>query len=184
MSMSERMMNAASAKQQPSFSPAPALMLQRACECGTQTNGGGCEGCTSKKRLQRSLAAEAFGSPVPSIVSTVLNSPGAPLDPSTRAFMEPRFGRDFSSIRVHTDSLAAESARAVKSRAYTVGQDIVFGAGFFNPSRNEGRRLIAHELAHTIQQRGQASGAPQMESLQIGEPNDSYEREADDVADR
>src|SRR5262245_7149267 len=154
MSMSERMMNAASAKQQPSFSPAPALMLQRACECGTQTNGGGCEGCTSKKRLQRSLAAEAFGSPVPSIVSTVLNSPGAPLDPSTRAFMEPRFGRDFSSIRVHRDSLAAESPREVKSRAYTIGQHIHFGPRFRNPSRDEGRKHIHHERAHIHQHRG------------------------------
>jgi hypothetical protein len=71
--------------------------------------------------------------------------------------MEPRFGHDFGSVRVHHNSQAAESARAVNARAYTVGQTIVFGAGNFAPATSEGRELLAHELAHTIQQRNESS---------------------------
>src|SRR5207244_11233244 len=82
----------------------------------------------------------------------VLNSPGQPLDESTRAFMEPRFGHDFSRVRVHTDSQAAESARAVNALAYTVGPDIVLGADQYKPGTLAGRRLLAHELTHVLQQ--------------------------------
>jgi hypothetical protein len=81
-----------------------------------------------------------------------LRSGGRPLPPSTRAFFEPRFGRDFSSVRLHTDAPAADTAKAVRARAYTVGPRIVFGAGEYKPATTEGRRLIAHELAHAAQQ--------------------------------
>lgn len=91
---------------------------------------------------------------IPAVVHQVVNSPGRPLDAATRAALEPRFGHDFSRIRVHTDSPAAESARAVNALAYTVGDDVVFGHGQFRPGSAEGQRLIAHELAHTIQQAG------------------------------
>ena len=77
---------------------------------------------------------------------------GQPLPESERAFFELRFGCDFSKVRVHTDSRAAESARAVNARAFTVGQDVVFEAGQYAPGRNEGRRLMAHELTHVLQQ--------------------------------
>ena len=90
----------------------------------------------------------------PSIVHDVLRSPGSPLDVGTRAFMEPRFGYDFGHVRIHTDAKAAESARAVDSLAYTVGRNIVFGAGQYTPGSPEGTRLLGHELAHTIQQAG------------------------------
>jgi hypothetical protein len=83
-----------------------------------------------------------------------LNSPGQPLDPATRAFMEPRFGHDFSKVRVHTDARAAESAKAVQARAYTVGSDIVFSRGAYAPAATASKALLAHELAHTIQQQG------------------------------
>ncbi len=87
------------------------------------------------------------------IVHTVLNGGGGqPLDTTTRAFMEPRFGHDFSQVRVHTDARAAESARAVSALAYTVGRDVVFQQGQYAPGTSGGRRLIAHELTHTIQQ--------------------------------
>jgi hypothetical protein len=88
------------------------------------------------------------------LVNNVISSPGQPLDPTTRAFFEPRFGHDFSQVHVHTDGQAAESARAVQARAYTVGKHVVFGAKQFAASSTEGRRLLAHELTHVIQQNG------------------------------
>lgn len=88
------------------------------------------------------------------LVNDVISSSGQPLDPATRAFFEPRFGHDFSQVRVHAGDRAAESARAVQARAYTVGKHIVFGAKQFAPGSTEGRRLLAHELTHVIQQGG------------------------------
>jgi len=89
---------------------------------------------------------------VPPIVNEALQSPGQPLDSATRAFMEPRFGHDFSRVRVHLNARAAESARAVGALAYTAGHDIVFGDQQYAPASPEGRRLIAHELTHVLQQ--------------------------------
>ena len=108
--------------------------------------------------LQRRATDRDPVTAVPPIVHDVLNSPGQPLDSATRAFMEPRFGHDFGNVRVHTDAKAADSARAVFSHAYTVGKDVVFGENRYAPTTDSGRELLAHELAHTIQQRG-ASGA-------------------------
>jgi hypothetical protein len=88
----------------------------------------------------------------PPIVHDVLRSPGQPLDATTRAFMEPRFGHDFSSVRVHTDSRAAESARAVNALAYTVGSSIAFDTGYYRPDSTASQQLIAHELTHVVQQ--------------------------------
>ena len=88
----------------------------------------------------------------PPMVHEVLNSPGQSLDFATRAFFEPRFGHDFSQVRVHTDERAEQSARDVNAHAYTVGHDIVFGAGKFSPATQDGRRLLAHELTHVVQQ--------------------------------
>lgn len=77
---------------------------------------------------------------------------GQPLPESARDFFEPRFGHDLSGVRVHTDSFAADAAREVNARAFTRGQDIYFGAGRYQPDTEQGRRLIAHELTHTMQQ--------------------------------
>lgn len=77
---------------------------------------------------------------------------GQPLPESTRAFLEPRFGYDFSQVRVHTDTHAAESARALNAQAFTVYRDVVFGAGKYAPETIQGKRLIAHELTHVVQQ--------------------------------
>lgn len=115
------------------------------------------------KRLTSTLAkdsllqrrVESVSTPkLPSFVHEVLHSPGQPLDPSIRAFMEPRFGYDFSRVRVHTDAESAESARAVGARAYTVGWDVVFGTGQYEPETRMGRQLLAHELTHILQQSG------------------------------
>src|SRR5207344_1937947 len=74
--------------------------------------------------------------------------PGQPLGPATRAYFEPRFGYDFSQVRVHSDTRAAESARSVNALAYTLGSNVVFGAGQYAPASSAGQRLLAHELAH------------------------------------
>jgi len=81
-----------------------------------------------------------------------LKGTGQPLPVAERAFFEPRFGRDFSNVRVHADNRAARTARAINARAFTLGHDVVFGAGEFRPQTGVGRRLMAHELTHTIQQ--------------------------------
>jgi hypothetical protein len=110
---------------------------------------------------------------VPPIVHDVLNSSGGqPLDTTTRAFMEPRFSHDFSGVRVHTDAKAAESAREVNALAYTVGQDVVFGAGQYVPHSSTGQTLLVHELAHAIQQ---TRGGPSPSRFA---PNASNERAA------
>jgi hypothetical protein len=92
-----------------------------------------------------------------SVVRPVLDSPGQPLDSTSRAFFESRLGYDFSGVRIHTDARAAESARSLDALAYTVGRDVVFGAGQYAPTTREGRRLLAHELAHVAQQRGDSA---------------------------
>jgi hypothetical protein len=104
------------------------------------------------------------------------------MDDSTRAFMEPRFGRDFCRVRLHDDSVAAESARAVNARAYTVGQHIVFGAGQYRAGTGS-YRLLAHELTHTLQAGGRVSSG-NAEALQVSNPADPSEREAERVAEQ
>jgi Domain of unknown function (DUF4157) len=88
----------------------------------------------------------------PGIVNEVLSSSGQPLDAATRDLIGSRFGYDFSRVRIHTDARAAESARSVSALAYTVGTHLVFGPGQYQPATAAGLRLLAHELAHTIQQ--------------------------------
>ena len=105
--------------------------------------------------LQAKSAPDQTPEVTPALANHINALPGGgqPLHPATRAFMEPRFGQDFSQVRVHTDSRAAETARTVNARAFTVGRDVVFGAGQYAPERSEGQRLLAHELTHMVQQR-------------------------------
>ncbi|MDQ6623370.1 MAG: DUF4157 domain-containing protein [Verrucomicrobiota bacterium] len=108
--------------------------------------------------LMRKVANESSRSDeVPAAVHETLGQSGQPLPSATRALMETRFGHDFSQVRIHTDAAASESARAVNAHAYTVGNQIVFGAGQYQPQSPEGQRLLAHELTHTLQQGGGAS---------------------------
>jgi hypothetical protein len=112
-----------------------------------------CAVCEQEEKLQKMEAGpQAAFSEAPASVHEVLRSPGQPLDAATRAYFEPRFGQDFSGVRVHTGTSAAQSARDVNAHAYTVGQNMVFDAGRFAPGTHEGRRLIAHELTHVVQQ--------------------------------
>lgn len=159
------------------ITPVQTGLLQRAYACGQHTGGSECAECHKKREgtLQCAAVNAAPVNEVPSIVHEALRSPSQPLDLATRAFMEPRFGHDFSRVRVHTDAKAAESARAVNALAYTVGRDVVFGKGRYAPQSSAGQRLIAHELTHVIQQGNAAwtSGA-----LQLGAPDTSHEQEA------
>jgi Domain of unknown function (DUF4157) len=161
------------------LSPAPVGLLQRKCSCGGSAGSGGvCAEC-QKKKLQRSAAGGAPET-APPIVHEVLRSPGQPLDRQTRSFFEPRFGHDFSKVRVHTDARANESARAVNALAYTVGREVVFGRDQCSPSTPAGRKLIAHELAHVLQQ--DFSDVRNNPQAALGSIGDQYEREADHAA--
>ncbi len=106
-------------------------------------------------RIQRfTTRATGDADTAPASVDRVLASSGRPLEPALQQDMGQRFGYDFSQVRVHTGSAAEQSAREVNARAYTVGRNIVFGAGRFSPKSQAGRRLLAHELTHVVQQTG------------------------------
>lgn len=115
-------------------------------------------GSSQKSALQQSHGATQNSSQgqqtteVPGIVEEVLRSPGQPLDRQTRELLEPRFGHDFSKVRVHADSRAAQSASSVNALAYTVGHNIVFDRGQYHPRQREAQKLLAHELTHVVQQ--------------------------------
>jgi len=123
-----------------------------------------CEGQLQRqpmKEEEKLLQGKEMPNGTPQLSSNLSNQIGAirgggqPLPKSVRAFVEPRFGQDFSQVRIHTGSKADESAEAFNARAYTVGQQIVFGKGQYAPETAAGKRLLAHELVHTVQQ-GQA----------------------------
>lgn len=137
------------------ITPVRSLLLQRKCACQHSAGmGGECDACRVQRGgvSQSSAISHRFDGEVPPIVGEVLASSGQPLDSSMRAVMEPRFGHDFSRVRVHTNARGAESARSVNALAYTVGRDIVFGAGHYAPGTTAGNQLIAHELTHVVQQ--------------------------------
>jgi Domain of unknown function (DUF4157) len=146
------------------------------------SNGVECEECRKRREgtLQRAAVKATPPQSVPPIVHEVLRSPGQPLDVGTQAFMGSRFGHDFSGVRVHTDERAAQSARSVNALAYTVGRDVVFGAGQYAPSTTAGKRLLAHELTHVVQQGRQSVTLSQ--SLTTGPVDSPLEREADRAA--
>ena len=111
------------------------------------------------------LSAATPASDAPHAVQEVLRSTGEPLDGQTRTFMESQFGHDFGQVRVHTGREATESASRLSARAYTVGGHIVFGSGQYAPSSNAGRRLLAHELTHVVQQGAARGSGPASPSL-------------------
>jgi hypothetical protein len=108
---------------------------------------------TPSASLQRKTGGEGNEiSEAPSIVHDVLKTPGQPLDDATRSFMEPRLNQDLSNVRVHNDADAAASSQAVSANAYTTGNHIVFNQGQYDPHSGSGKKLLAHELAHVVQQ--------------------------------
>jgi hypothetical protein len=137
---------------------------QHACACG-----GGCPKCRDGQGTRAHLQAarvrpdDAAAMPVPPAVHEALRSPGQPLAPAARAFFEPRFGHDFGRVRVHADARAAAAAQAVRAKAFTVGQDTVFGHGQYVPETDSGRQLLAHELTHVVQQSAGGSGGRRLQ---------------------
>ncbi|HEV7684673.1 MAG TPA: DUF4157 domain-containing protein [Pyrinomonadaceae bacterium] len=129
-----------------------------------------CDECEDeeKPKIQRKEQSGADAPTfAPPLVHQTLKRPGQPLDLSVRLFFEQRFGHQLPDVRVHADTSAAQSASAVNARAYTVGSDIVFGARQYEPSTNDGKRLLAHELAHSLQQVGGPRSKAQSESPAI-----------------
>ena len=113
------------------------------------------------KRVQ---VNDLAGMEVPPAVQDVLRAPGQTMDRSTREVMESRFGYDFNQVRLHTDESASEAARSVRANAFTIGSHIVFGEGQFAPHTSRGRRLLAHELTHSVQQAGGVAGSIQRDA--------------------
>lgn len=160
----------------------PGPKLRRTCACG-----GGCPRCQmdEHRRLETKHvdSTESGQTVAPPIVEEALANGGGSLPDGLRADMEQRFGHEFGLVRLHTHARATESAAAVGARAYTVGRDVVFAAGEYAPDTDAGRRLIAHELAHVVQQ--DAARAPNGRAgITIGAVDDSLEREAETGARR
>lgn len=156
--------------------PAASWVVRRCPACGGALSRGehAPGGCT----CPTGRAADA-------VADTLRGGGGAPLAPSTRAWFEERYGHDLGGVRVHTGAQADQSARAVDALAYTVGSDVVFRSGYFAPSTQPGQRLLAHELAHVVQQdRGGARrlATASAGALEIGRADDPLEREADRAA--
>ena len=121
-------------------------------EAPSETIQRKCDGCEEEEQLQRKETGGEAVESTPSVVHDSLTSPGAPLDLTTRTYMEQRFGHDFDHVRVHTGSRADTAARQINSLAFTLGNDVVFRDGQYAPHSNDGRRLLAHELTHVVQQ--------------------------------
>jgi hypothetical protein len=154
--------------------------LQRRCACASQSEE--CATCARPAALMR-RASGPGPKRIPAEVHAVLSSPGRALDANTRGLMERGFGRDLSAVRVHSGEGAAQSAQAVNASAYTVGNNVVLGAG--QPSFNTptGRLLLAHELTHVLQQGAGGSAVPQMPTS-ISDPHDAAEQEASHTAQK
>ena len=131
--------------------------------------------------VQMLAGEEEQASPVHDVVGT---GGGSPLDAGTRSTMESAFGTSFEGVRVHTDERASKSAESVGANAYTVGSDVVFRSGQFNPATPTGQRTLAHELAHVVQQsQGPVDGTDTAGGIKVSDPSDRFERAAERTAD-
>lgn len=132
--------------------------IQGSC-ASCQRSARPCARCRQGKAetMLRQVTGGSAGQPEPATV--IPAGAGRPLEPATRTFFEPRLGIDLREVNIHTGADAASSARALGARAYTVGSHIVFGAGEYVPETAQGRRLLAHELVHVVQQGSEAHGA-------------------------
>ena len=130
------------------------------------------------------LLAQDDGEQRSPVLDVVGSGGGQALDPDVRREMEAGLRHDFGDVRVHTDSKASESAKAVHAQAYTVGNDVVFQSGNYAPGTDSGRRMLAHELAHVVQQRsGPVDGTPAGGGVSVSDPSDRFEQAADRAAD-
>lgn len=174
----------------------PSGVVQRQCSCG-----GTCAKCQAEAAAKspgpdpeeepKLVQAQSSGGSTEALRAdeVIPQGEGSPLDDGTRRHMESRFGTDLGGVRVHTDDRAATSARSIGADAFATGRDIYFAPGKYAPERTEGQHLLAHEVAHTIQQSdGAAPREPAArrsdEAVVIGEPDDPLEKEAERAADR
>ena len=143
------------------------------CACGGVCPQ--CAGSTETPQVLRKAAGAPSGSlAAPPVVNEVVRSSGSPLDTPTRSFMEQRLGQDFSHVRVHTDSKAADAAQSIQARAFTLGNNVVFNRGEFTPQSASGKKLLAHELTHVVQQQGGQGQQVQRDPLP-GESAEDYD---------
>ncbi|UCV17573.1 eCIS core domain-containing protein [Ferribacterium limneticum] len=172
-------MTAAPQAERQTKTPAKGRTLLRKCACGgsKQTD----DDQRKSLLLQRKAQSQIDDEHAPAVVEQALRSGGEALPDEVREHFESSFGHSFSQVRIHTDGLAARSARAVGARAFTVGSDIVFNSSEFQPNSPSGRHLIAHELTHVVQQSAMPANGG---ALKIGRTDSGFEREADRIADR
>src|SRR4051812_10360188 len=117
-----------------------------------------CAHCEEEEKLQmKAVSGDSAGLTAPPVVHDVINSGGQSLDIGTRGFMESRLGYDFSRVQIHDDALAHQSSKDINAHAYTHGSHIAFAAGQYQPNTDEGKRLLAHELTHVVQQSAQGA---------------------------
>jgi hypothetical protein len=159
-------------------------MAMRAALSG-RLDAAGAAGLAGLQRVAGNAGASALLDEDRSPVHNVIGSGGSPLPADLRTDMEGRFGHDFGDVRVHHDGAAHESATSVNAQAYTVGSDIVFQSGKYDPGSESGKHMIAHELTHVVQQRsGPVDGTDAGGGVKISDPSDRFEREAVANADR
>lgn len=158
----------------------PGALLQRACDCGGKSD---CESCRKKKLQRRADGGDAATPSLPAFDT----GGGHPLPRALRDRLEPGFGADFSGVRLHDDATSHAAARALRAQAFTLGQHVHFGAGKLRPSDERGLHLMAHELAHTLQQRGApaavAARGDDDGGVEVDAATSPLEREADAAAD-
>ena len=139
---------------------------------------------TMVMRVLRKADGREVTAPAEASIARAQQSSGQPLPRDLRAQFAQSLGYDLDAVRVHTGADAADSAGAVGARAYTLGNDIHFGDGHYDPTSADGQRLIAHEVVHTVQQAGGSGGSDAQFKLEVSQPGDALEQEADDLAER
>jgi hypothetical protein len=160
--------------------PATVLRLQRAS--GNASVAALVEGRRPVLQRAESPGEDEERSPVLDVVG---RGGGRPLEPELRSDMEQRLGHDFGDVRVHSDGAAGESARSVGAHAYTVGSEVVFQPSTWAPESPHGRRMLAHELTHVVQQRsGPVDGTPTGGGVSVSHPSDRFEQEATKVSEQ
>ncbi len=155
--------------------PTPAVQKM----CAQCASGGPlCPKCAEEKKLDIQRKSESLASSDSSVPDNYVSSmgPGQPLDKATRDYFEPRFETDFSHIRIHTGSKAEKSASAINAHAYTLGNSVVFGRGQYQPQTIQGKRLLAHELTHTMQQNGKVGRRVQRTRIHFYDYTDNFMR--------
>jgi hypothetical protein len=158
----------------PAATPETMLELQRAAGNASVSQ------LIAREAAQRE---EESASPASPVLDVVGKGGGQPLAPTLRREMEGRLGADFGDVRLHTDSQASQSAEAVNAHAYTVGRDVVFRSDRWNPDSSDGKKTLAHELTHVVQQRaGPVDGAPTGDGIRLSDPNDPFEQAAESTA--